>query len=115
MNKTDGKLTESNADKAEVLNKFFSSVFTTENMENIPVFPSQTESVLESILVTEKMMLDKLKSLNTSKSEGPDGMHPRLLKELADILSFPLKILLKNLSTFISRFPGRPDTMMTRF
>ena len=35
-------------------------------------------------------MFNALKSLNINKSPGPDGIHPRLLKELADILSTPL-------------------------
>ena len=35
-----------------------------------------------------------LKSLNTSKSPGPDGLHPRILKELSDVIALPLKLLL---------------------
>ena len=34
-----------------------------------------------------------LRTLNINKSPGPDGIHPRILKELADVLSLPLKLL----------------------
>ena len=80
-------------EKAEVLNNFFSSVFTTEDTDNMPEFKSQTEVTLNEVTITVKMMKDKLQSLKTSKSQGPDGIHPRLLKELAEELSTPLKIL----------------------
>ena len=38
-------------------------------------------------------MEDALRSLNVNKSSGPDGLHPRVLKELATVLSYPLKLL----------------------
>ena len=38
-------------------------------------------------------MKNKLKQLNASKSAGPDNMHPRLLKELAEVIALPLKLL----------------------
>jgi hypothetical protein len=31
--------------------------------------------------------------LNVNKSEGPDGIHPRILVENAEILAQPLKII----------------------
>jgi hypothetical protein len=35
----------------------------------------------------------RLKKLNVNKSEGPDGIHPRILVENAEILAQPLKII----------------------
>ena len=36
----------------------------------------------------------KLSKLNVNKSAGPDGLHPRILKELALPLSVPVCVLL---------------------
>ena len=38
-------------------------------------------------------MKKKLKNLKTNKSPGPDGIHPRLLKELSDTLTMPLTLI----------------------
>ncbi|KAL8565635.1 hypothetical protein ACOMHN_063466 [Nucella lapillus] len=90
--KSDKTLTESNQEKAEVLNSFFASVFTEEK-DNISNFPQRTSEKLLTLEISTKDMEDKLKTLNPTKSEGPDGLHPRILKELAHELSYPLKIL----------------------
>ena len=39
------------------------------------------------------MMEKALKSLKAGKSPGPDSIHPRILKELATELAYPLRIL----------------------
>ena len=38
-------------------------------------------------------MLDLLLNVNPNKSPGPDGIHPKALKELAEILAKPLTII----------------------
>ena len=38
-----------------------------------------------------EVLTKQLKNLNTSKSMGPDGCHPRLLRETADIVNIPLQ------------------------
>jgi len=38
----------------------------------------------------------RLKNLNQNKSIGPDGIHPRTLKEVHPELSLPLSVLSKN-------------------
>ena len=72
---------------------FFSSVFTTENLSNIPVFNSKSDVLIDKINVSVKDMEDALRTLNVNKSSGPDGLHPRVLKELSTVLSYPLKLL----------------------
>ena len=43
-----------------------------------------------------KLFLKKLDNLNVGKSVGPDGVHPRLLKELSNHLCKPLARLFNN-------------------
>ena len=78
-------------EKADVLNDFFSSVFTRENLTDIPEpNPKNNKDTLEDIQFTEEEIMKKLKKLNPTKSPGPDGLHPRVLKETADVISQPL-------------------------
>lgn len=93
LEKEDGTLTDNDKDKAEVLNKFFASVFTTEDTANIPHCTTDSENILDKIVITENQVLRRLKLLNPNKSQGPDGIHPRLLKEASSELASPLTIL----------------------
>ena len=88
--KEDGSLTENDLEKNKVLNSFFSSVFTQETTENIPTFQKRTDNVLSLIEITQDDMYKALRKLNPSKSPGPDQLHPRILNELSQELSYPL-------------------------
>ena len=40
------------------------------------------------------MVLDLLQKLDAHKSMGPDGLHPRVLRELTNVVVKPLSIIL---------------------
>ena len=84
--------------KADLFNNFFSSMFTVEDLENIPSFTANIGGKqLNNVQISEEEMLDLLRKLQPEKSPGPDGIHPRVLKECAVELSRPLTILFLSL------------------
>ena len=79
--------------KADLLQKQFLSVFTKESADDVPKLGKRTESSIAALLILEDDVNKKLQSLNPYKSCGPDGLHSRLLKELADPLAGPITAL----------------------
>ena len=88
--KVDQQKIYSDEGKANILNQFFSSVFTEEDLNSIPAIEERpVGSKLTSFEIQEEV-LKRVIALNPNKSCGPDGFHPRLLKDLATILASPL-------------------------
>ena len=79
---------------AEVLNEYFSSVFTTEDISSLPVpftkFEGNKSEHLGQLFVTPVMIANKIKKMKDNKSPGVDGIPPKLLKEIVDQISTPL-------------------------
>ena len=111
--KDDGTLTEDDIGKAKVLSDFFESVFTKEDLENIPDFTHPNTNLLTNLTICEKDLIDALKSLKVCKSPGPDGIHPRVLKELANELAPPL-LKLFNKTVKVGKLPKSWKTAEVR-
>ena len=85
-----GSLTFDDTEKAEALQRQFISVCTREPDGEIPSIEEKTQERLDTAIITEAITLKQLKALQVNKSCGPDGLHPLLLRELADPLAQPL-------------------------
>ena len=93
--KSDNTMASSSKDKANVLNDFFSSVFTREDRSYIPDFPRASYNVpIADMSITIEDVRKKLDALNPNKATGPDEIPPRLLKELAAVLAGPIAIIM---------------------
>ena len=91
-----GVLRKNSADICRILNDSFHAVFTVEPAGDLPNFDERTSTRFDpdaSNLYTELSVWLQLKTLKPNKASGPDGIHPRVLKECADALALPLSMI----------------------
>jgi len=96
LQSTSGDLKTDPGDIAEELNNYFSSVFTRENTLNLPPCggqPDEDRGRLDDILITEELVMAKLKRLRADKATGADDISPRLLTEIKEDICHPLTII----------------------
>ena len=94
-----------NKSKAQAFNNFFisHSSINTEGA-HLPDPVQLPENAFSDIVITEMEILDLLKSIDTSKATGPDGITPRMLKEAATVI-YPSLTKLINLSLNLCQVP----------
>ena len=80
----DPRYTANDQEKANRFNEFFASVFNEKSAEDELTLPMRTQESLLDIEINEDKVRKILKSLKTNKSPGPDGLHPCVLKEIAE-------------------------------
>ena len=78
---------------AGALNNFFASVFTVENMQNIPEPRKLTDAELRHVNFSSKEISDKIMSLKSHSAPGPDGITVRILQDQCTSLSEALCIV----------------------
>ncbi|KAK4822331.1 hypothetical protein QYF61_013030 [Mycteria americana] len=92
-----GNIVTKDEEKAEVLNAFFASVFHSKTScspgTQPPELADRDGEQNEAPRIQGEMVSDLLHHLDTHRSMGPDGIHPRVLREVVEVLTKPLSIL----------------------
>ncbi|KAF2357571.1 Endonuclease/exonuclease/phosphatase [Trinorchestia longiramus] len=83
---SEGTTQTNNKSKAKILNTYFTSVFTHEDLTEIPQpHVLNTQEILSDGVFTVEEVEEQVSILNPYKSTGPDGLGPRILKETAEV------------------------------
>ena len=87
-----GEMTNRDTEKAEVLNRFFASVFTHKDLLTMPeTDPVDVQEPLVKAEFKISEVMKELTKLESDKSPGPDLVHPKVLEmSAAQELTTPL-------------------------
>ena len=80
-----------NKGKARILNTQFKSVFTSENLSNLPSMGKSPFPEVQHIKISVDGVCKLLKNINITKATGPNSIPARFLKEMAEEIS-PINI-----------------------
>ena len=100
-----GDVIVSDAERADLLNSYFSSVCTTDN-GIMPIFERSVPDnvVIDSVEYTPGKVRAAIKKLKAGGSCGPDGYPPMLFKRTADCIAEPLSLMFTSLMS-VSKIP----------
>ena len=84
-----GNVISSDEGMADLLNEYFASVYTEEDLQEIPSAPIlyQGREPLQKINITLERVREKIEKLNVNKSPGPDEFYPKEIKEVENELA----------------------------
>ena len=91
----DGMRVTEDKEKADILNDFFASVLKSEPADqniNFPLPPRNSSSSIYDVIISPKIVREKLAKLHPNKASGPDGIHVNIMKNVLDF-DVPLSIL----------------------
>uniref|UniRef100_A0A803JG40 Reverse transcriptase domain-containing protein n=1 Tax=Xenopus tropicalis TaxID=8364 RepID=A0A803JG40_XENTR len=93
-----GTLVDENGEKAEILNSYFSSVYTSEEPDNegFPCNMPSSSNLATDAWVTREEIQKRLEHVKVNKGPGPDGIHPRVLNELSAVIAKPLHLIFQD-------------------
>ena len=94
--KEKGKLVSHSKEKAQILIKQFSSVFTRGNLDNMPETHINLKSTIPSIKIKTEGEEKLLRNINPYKASGPDNIPNRILKQCAKQLAPSLAIIFQS-------------------
>lgn len=88
-----GELVTNNIGKAEILNTFFTPVFTSTAGPQALGAKVQAEASIDPQSVKEELVRELLQELGPCTLMGPDNIHPRGSRELADVIVRLLSVI----------------------
>lgn len=95
----DGNTISDDTTTANILNNFFSSVFTQETLNNLPdpkfIFQGNHDEWLRDVDITPETISKRLKALKPDKAPGVDQMYPVILQQMAGVIVKPLTAIFK--------------------
>jgi hypothetical protein len=97
LENSDGKLVDDDVGMADVLNKYFASVFTHEDTVNMPEVEEMIseEDCLKEVDITCEMVGGVLRTVKENKSAGPDGIHSTYIVKVSESVINPLTIIFR--------------------
>ena len=101
-----GEIIESDFEMADALNNYFVEQSTLdESNASLPEFQPPNHEILENIIISDEDVIEAINMVKPIKASGPDLISPRLFKEGANQLVFPLRKLF-NISLILGEFPA---------
>ena len=86
--------TNNDEEKAQVFAEYCSNVFTREPLGDFPhLVEKVVKEKMEDLKIEEKDIIKETQKLKPNKSPGPDGIHPKFIKNIGETIAEPLAII----------------------